>query len=211
MHKRWLISLCMIIFLVGCAELTKDLSKVPAFQDEFTREFMASKKEVSEGYYLFESKTVGYTVPFPGDARIDEIHYEKVGNVFESIKFGSESEKHTGESYTVYMMYENPTRPDSLEVQLSSVVNALNYDGDFEEKEYENITHYFARQKYVLSSGDSSVYYFFGVVSSNPTNQYISYRYAVRCPDERTGCNYDLDTIEQAIEKMMTSLKFKEK
>lgn len=186
----------------------KDLPDVTAFQDEFTREFMTSTDEVSDGYYLFESKTGGYTLPFPGDAHIDQIHYEKVKDHYEGIKFGSDSERITGESYTVYVTYEDPTKPDETNVKLSLVKNAVNYEGEFEKKEHTDVTHYFAQSKYVLSDKKSSMYYFFGVVQSNNSNQYISYTYSVRCPDEQKGCDYDLEEIEQEIEKVVTSVEF---
>src|SRR5699024_3446657 len=190
MNKRWFIGCCIFIFLGGCGLMEKDnvnkdieeLPDVTAFQDEFTRGFMASTDEVSDGYYLFESKTGGYTILFPGDARIDEIHYEKVKKGFESIKFGSDSEKHTGESYKVYVMYENPKVPDKPDIQVSFMSKAVHYDGEFEERKFKNVTHYFARQKYESSSKKSSVYHFIGAVESNSTNQYISYTYSVRCP-----------------------------
>lgn len=180
--------------------VNKDIEELPdvtAFQDEFTREFMTSTIEISDGYYELTSKTNGYTLPFPGDVYIDQMHYEKAKEHFESIKFEGKSEKHTGESYTGYVMYENPTKPDDLVVKLSSVKNALKYDGEFQEEKLDKITHHYAQQKYVLSDKESSVFYFFGVVESNSSNQYISYRYAVRCPDEEKGCDYDLEAIEK--------------
>lgn len=186
----------------------KDLPDVPAFQDEFTREFMTSTDEVSDGYYLFESKTGGYTLPFPGDAHIDQIHYEKVEDHYEGIKFGSDSERITGESYTVYVTYEDSTKPDDPDIQLSLVKNAVNYDGEFDKKEHENITHYFAQKKYVLSDKKSSVYRFFGLVQSKNSNQLIRYDYNVRCPNEQKGCDFDLEAIEREVEKVMTSVEF---
>ncbi len=186
----------------------KDLPDVTAFQDEFTREFMTSTNEVSDGYYLFESKTGGYTLPFPGDARIDQMHYEKVKDHYEGIRFVGDSERTTGESYTVYVTYENPTKPDEPDIQLSFVKKAVNYDGEFDKKEHDDVTHYFAQKKYVLSDQKSSMYRFFGAVQSNNSNQYISYTYSVRCPDEQKGCDYDLEAIEQEVEKVMTSVEF---
>lgn len=72
----------------------------------------------------------------------------------------------------------------------------------------DDITHHYAQQKYVLSNKKSSIYYFIGVVESSSSNQYVSYRYGVRCPDEEAGCTYDLHAIEKEVGKMMTSVKF---
>ena len=142
MKNSWLIGVIILIFLGGCNLMKKDIADmdpkdlpdVPAFQDEFTREFMASTVEVSDGYYLFESQTGGYTLPFPEDAHIDQIHYEKVKDHYEGIKFGSDSERITGESYTVYVTYENPTKPDEPDIQLSLVKNAVDYEGEFKKR-----------------------------------------------------------------------------
>lgn len=186
----------------------KNLSDVPAFQDEFTREFMAATDEVSDGHYLFESKTDGYTILFSEDAHIDQIHYEKVKDHYEGIKFGSDSERITGESYTVFVTYENPTIPDEPDIQVSLVRKSVNYDGEFDKREHGDVTHYFAQKKYVLSDQTSSVYRFFGAVESNDTNQYISYIYSVDCPDEQKGCDYDLEAIEKKVEKVMPSVEY---
>ena len=56
-----------------------DAQKLPdtvALQDDFTREFIASPEEVEEGYYLFESKTGGYTMWYPKNAKLDQTFYK---------------------------------------------------------------------------------------------------------------------------------------
>src|SRR5690625_1781530 len=77
--KRVVILCFLSIVLIGCIsnkELNKDeimevrsskLPKVRAFQDENTRNFMYSTKEVEKGYYLFEPLTEIYTMHFPED------------------------------------------------------------------------------------------------------------------------------------------------
>lgn len=127
---------------------------------------------------------------------------------YEGIKFGSDKEKITGEPYTVYVTYENPTIPVETDIQLVLASDPVHYDGEFDKREYDDVTHYFARQKYISSSKKTSVYHFFGAVDSKDTNQYITYTYSVRCPDEQKGCDYDLDEIEQEVEKIMTSVEF---
>ncbi|OHR73236.1 hypothetical protein HMPREF3291_20040 [Bacillus sp. HMSC76G11] len=62
-----------------------DASTMPeteAIIDEFTREFMASSKEVEEGYYTFQSKTKGYTMLFPENAKISSGDYEQIENSY---------------------------------------------------------------------------------------------------------------------------------
>lgn len=55
----------------------KDLPDVPAFQDEFTRDFLKSTEPVREGFYPFEAKSEKFTMDFPGDMTIDERSYSK--------------------------------------------------------------------------------------------------------------------------------------
>lgn len=42
-----------------------ELPKVPAFQDEFTRDFIQSTEPVKEGYYHFQSRSNSFTMNFP--------------------------------------------------------------------------------------------------------------------------------------------------
>jgi len=75
--KQWLTLLIIsTLILGGCdgmdAKKQNAEEKLPdtiAFQDEFTREFIKSPEEVEDGYYLFESKTGGYTMLFPVNAK----------------------------------------------------------------------------------------------------------------------------------------------
>src|SRR5690625_781408 len=70
----------------------KDLPDTIAMQDEFTREFMASAEEEEEGYYLFESKTGGYTMLYSVNSKLDDIYYEKRHDSFETLHFGEGKE-----------------------------------------------------------------------------------------------------------------------
>ena len=67
----------------------KDLPQVPAFQDEKTREYMASTKEVEPGYYLLESKLKGFTMLFPEDGEYEAELSSNNGKNIESLAFNS--------------------------------------------------------------------------------------------------------------------------
>jgi len=62
---------------------------VEAFQDEFTRQFLDSTKEVKPGFYLFRSGTNGYTMLFPENAILSDKFYEVDQNHFETIGIGA--------------------------------------------------------------------------------------------------------------------------
>ncbi|MGG3792639.1 hypothetical protein ABEU90_17590, partial [Geobacillus thermodenitrificans] len=56
-----------------------------AFQNEYTRKFLVSPKEVKDGYYLFRSQTGGFTMLFPEEARMDEGFYERHKEDYEDL------------------------------------------------------------------------------------------------------------------------------
>lgn len=187
----------------------KKLPDVMAFQDEFTRGFMKSTKEVEDGYYLFESGTGGYTMLYPEDARMDHIYYERTKESVEHIKFGGDNEKITGDNYTIYALYDFGSiarEPDSLLYLLS---NGINYKGENDKIEYDDRIIYFATMKYTTKSKRQSTYRFFGVIQSKDIDQAVSYRYNVHCKDESKGCSYDLEAVENEVMKIMESVEFK--
>ncbi|MDL4840514.1 hypothetical protein QQS35_08660, partial [Aquibacillus sp. LR5S19] len=69
--KQILPLVIILVILGGCQLKEAQLPETKAFQDEFTREFMDSTEEVKDGYYLFRSKTDGYTMLFPENAEMD--------------------------------------------------------------------------------------------------------------------------------------------
>src|SRR5690625_6755165 len=71
----------------------KDLPDTIAMQDDFTRGFMASTEEEEEGYYIFESKTGGYTMLYPVNSNLGQIYYKKVNESFKTLHFGESKER----------------------------------------------------------------------------------------------------------------------
>ena len=69
----------------------KDLPDVPAFQDEYTREYMQSTEQVKDGYYPLISKTNGFTLHFPEDMVIDDTSNAQPDNNYESLIFHYEN------------------------------------------------------------------------------------------------------------------------
>ncbi|MFS0560710.1 hypothetical protein AB1K91_08210 [Terribacillus sp. 179-K 1B1 HS] len=69
----------------------KDLPDVPAFQDEYTKEYMQSTEQVKDGYYPLISKTNGFTLHFPEDMVIDDTSNAQPDNHYESLIFHYEN------------------------------------------------------------------------------------------------------------------------
>lgn len=218
MRKILLICISIIFLLAGCNLLSfekdiaemdpKDLPDVPAFQDDFTREFMASTEEVEDGYYVFQSKTGGYTMMYPGDAKMNPRYYEINNEYFESIRFGSDHEEITGDTYSVRVIYKTGKRTNDVEVLFSVLSDMIGYKGDYEETEFEDKIIYFATMKFAPEDMEGSSYRFFGIVKSKTSNQAVSYLYKIYCNDKQGNCNYDMDFIEQHVKKLMNSIEF---
>jgi len=114
--------LSALVLMAGChmeeqKEQPKKWPDTVAFQDEFTREFMASTKEVKEGYYLFQSQTDGYTMLFPKDAVVAKGLYERDGKDFESLAIGWDNEEENLD-YSIDLQYEQGEYMEDIKTNL---------------------------------------------------------------------------------------------
>ena len=152
LKSKVVLSVFILFLLGGCNVLgQKDISEmdpaelpdVIAFQDDFTREFMSSLDEVEDGYYLFESKTGGYTMMYPENAIMDQLYYQMPGEHYEAIQFAEED-------YYVRSTYNAGTSandPNSLQVVLSSHVG---YEGDMKKLSMKIIQFILLQQNIIL-------------------------------------------------------------
>src|SRR5699024_4196167 len=140
MKKAYLLSAFtfIILFIGGCwlmsekdiSEMdTKDLTNVTDFQDDFTREFMKSTEEVDDGYYLFESKTGGYTMWYPEDAVMNKGYFERTKDTYERVSFGTEANKDKSNiPYSVVATYDHFHKGKESERLLNLLSKYVNYD-----------------------------------------------------------------------------------
>src|SRR5690625_2174431 len=209
LKSKVVLSVFILFLLGGCNVLgQKDISEmdpaelpdVIAFQDDFTREFMSSLDEVEDGYYLFESRTDGYTMMYPENAKMDQLYYQMPGEHYEAIQFADED-------YYVRSTYNAGTSandPNSLQVVLSSHVG---YEGEYEKIECENKTIYFATTEYHTQDGESATYRFFGVIMSNHSEQSVSMRYNII--NDNDSNEIDLNHVQDEAMKIIESIEFK--
>jgi hypothetical protein len=205
----------LILFLLGGCNIfgQEDISEmdpaelpdVIAFQNDFTREFMSSLEEVEDGYYLFESKTGGYTMMYPENAKMDEIFYEMPGEEFEAIQFG-EDENTNELQYFVRSIYESGSRVDDVNSLLGMLSEDTNYHGEYQNIELEDKTIHFATSEYVTKSGESTSNISFALILSNNSDQAVSIRCNVISDDDN---NIDLEAIQNEAMKVMESIEFK--
>src|SRR5690625_967969 len=129
--KRWLLPLSLVLLLIGGCNQDledadpKDLPDTIAMQDDFTRDFMASAEEEEEGYYLFESKTGGYTMLYSVNSKLDDIYYEKINDSYEALHFG-ESKESSEVPFYVRSTYNQDKDTKDIELYLTLLSKSLN-------------------------------------------------------------------------------------
>ncbi|WP_164219226.1 hypothetical protein [Virgibacillus sp. YIM 98842] len=214
MKPKIVFSVFILFLLAGCNVLgQKDIAEmdpaelpdVIAFQDDFTREFMSSLEEVEDGYYLFESKTGGYTMMYPENAKMDEIYYEMSGDNYEGIQYG-ESKKTNDYQYSVRATYNEGGRANDFNTLKGILSARTGYEGDYESIEYDGKTVHFATSEYVDQDEDIISYNFLGIIMLNTRDQSLSIRYNVIPNDDNS---IDLEAIQNEVTKIMESIEFK--
>lgn len=185
------------------------LPDLPAFQDDFTREFMGSTDEIEEGFYLFQSKTGKYTMMYPANAKMQRTFYGFTGDNYEKLRYASTDEEVTGATYTVDLSFKHNKDTIRLNTHLSVVSRGIRYDGDFEKIETDDTDIYFAKNTLPEDGETIRTYNFFGVVKSKESNKTLNYNYMVYCEEQtENGCGYDTEAIEAHVKKLMKSVTF---
>ncbi|MDQ0231217.1 hypothetical protein [Metabacillus malikii] len=188
----------------------KEWPKTPAFQDEDTRKMLDSTKEVQDGYYLYTSKTGGYSMLWPVDAT--KHSYENQKNNYEMIIFGGSSEKENY-VYEIRTSYDAFIPESLLDSYISILSDSLQYSDEYIEIKDKSKTIYFGKKKeHFLSSEDNrrTFYYYFGLVRDINTNQGIRVIYTTRCfdPENARKCSINESKEEERALMLMKSLKF---
>ncbi len=208
----------MTLLLGGCTtdveegEKTKETKETsnlwpetPAFKDDFTREFMDSTEEVQEGYYRFKSKTEGYTMLFPVNARVDPVGFERNEDVYETYSFG-EQVKEDNLAYYYRITYENSLIGSDVEFNLESLSEYVGYEGDYETFDYEGKTYYYATD--VSKDEDVTYYSYFSYIKSNKSDKGLRYFVDSTCADNSGNCKMDSKELEKRFLIMMKSVDF---
>ncbi|WP_164219225.1 hypothetical protein [Virgibacillus sp. YIM 98842] len=215
--KSKIVSSLLILFLLGgcnvwgqkdIAEMDpSELPDVIAFQDDFTREFMGSLEEVEDGYYLFESKTGGYTMMYPQNAKMDHLFYQRTGDNYEYIQLG-ENEETNEFNYYVRATYDEGRRAVESETLLNLLSTYVSYEGDYEKIDNTDTTIYFATTEYVTESGKSTTNRFFGTAMSNNSDQSVRFIYNLIDDNEDADNAVDLESIQGSVLEIMKSIEF---
>ena len=208
------------LILSGCEFAVQDGEKVNqvsanktpdtrAFNDDFTRGFMDSPKEVEDGYYLFRSKTNGYTMLFPKEGEIVEMNYDRNNEIYEQINFGIEYEKENS-AVDVLLTYENREITSDIEANLHLLSSSEGYKGNYEESESQEI-HYYVTD-FITENGEGKIphYNYIGYLKSKKSNQAIHFQSYSRCTDTDKNCTAGSAEFKEKIMKLMMSIQFSE-
>lgn len=181
-----------------------------AFQDDFTREFMDSPKEVKDGYYLFKSKTGGYTMLYPKNAEVDQSYYQRDKDNYEEIYYG-ENIRGKNITYYVNLTYENSATTEFKDVNLNILPEAVGYKGNYQKFKSDNKTIYYAKdtQHTKHSKNPATAYRFFSYINADDNKQGIQYIYTVTCTDKTKDCDINLKKEEDIAKMLMRSVEFK--
>ncbi|SDZ64249.1 hypothetical protein SAMN05421736_12421 [Evansella caseinilytica] len=177
-----------------------------AFEDEFTREFMKSTKEVEDGYYLFESKTGGYTMWFPVNATLDEGLYYRQEKYRENVGF-SEKYKENNFTYNLLIRYENRKAIEHVEADLSVLSSFISYEGDYDSFEHNGKNYYYAKNEHRVNDV-YTVYRFFSYVESGDSDQSIKLIFETACTNPEKSCDINLEQQEEHALRLMKSIEF---
>lgn len=180
------------------------LPKTAAFQDKFTRSYMASQKEAEPGHYLLKSKTNGYTMLFPEDANIlSDFGYEIHGQSYESFYY---SPKDSGMDFNINIVYEDKPITNEIKVNLKMLSDSLKYNGKYNEIDENNKMIYFAKD--VSIKKNYNYYNYFGFVKGKKNNKAISFVLMNQCSKTNNTCKLHDEEMDKLSIKYMKSITF---
>ncbi|KAA6449415.1 lipoprotein YvcA [Bacillus swezeyi] len=191
----------------------KDLPQVPAFQDEKTREYMASTKEVEPGYYLLQSQLKGFTMLFPEDGEYEaELSSNNEENI-ESIAFNSYDKKSNIVLNAQVKYYSQQSYVNKPKTMLEIISGQNGYKGDYEKVSESGKDIYFAHMKDIFDDIDRKYnfsYSYFGYVKSTEEDDLgVEYHFTFACHKEDQPCSLSEDKARKNAKKLINSITFK--
>lgn len=209
---RWLVLLLIITIPLGGCQLeteekyegnSETLPKGKAFEDDFTLEFIASEKEVEDGYYEFKSKTGMYTMLFPRNAIMSKMVYQNPSDTTETLEYYVEDDAIAGEINN-FRIWHTQREKIGLEAQLLSVAQHVGYEGDFEKKEDDERIIHMAKMFDELPN--RSFLSIFGSVYSKVSHQNVNYLFTVTYKSGDDELNEK--KVEKHVQKLVESIEF---
>ncbi len=219
MKKIIIFGITLLLFIGGCSGMDKEkeaekvkpekLPNTNAFQDEFTRNFMASTEEMENGYYLFESGIEAFTLNFPKNANMDKVYYQSDGGKYEKFNFGETSvEKNI--DYVVVGTLRDEESTKWVDSYLNSLSKTNGYEGEFRKYTQKNNDIYYAEFIDKVSEEKNGFYYvFLAYIMSSNSNKALSMSYSSKCYSSTQDCLLNLDIEREKAKKVFHSVRFK--
>ena len=228
MRKRWsriVVVLVMVIVIIVVASKvwnSQSMPDTPAFNDDFTKEFLVKDAETPEGYHLFESGTKNYTMLFP------ENYYMSDGSYYRKKGIGSESP----DTENVYIrqygispkenqmikgikLFLKPDGNTVIDATLDVILDNINATDNtkVEKLEDENKTVYYAENIEEYHADDGSIdtyFYYYGFIADSNSKQALYFELEDTCfNSDSKKCEIDFEKEKKMGLEMMKSVKFK--
>lgn len=186
---------------------TSETSKTVASTDEFTQKYIDSSKEVKDGYYLFKSKTNGYTMLFPINGKISNTSVDQRGDHYEGFTFGAKALERNL-SYYFMITYEDSAATSLVDGNLKLLSAAANYEGDYETFTHNSKTYYYAKSTFMTD--EIKHYQYFSFIKSDKNEKGLRYYLDVSCIDENKECLAGSEELEEEFLSLIKSVDFLE-
>ena len=227
MKRRWLqlsgIAIIGIALFIGVFFMMKkwNTPNTPAFQDEFTKQFLNAKAETPKGFHLFESWTFKYTILYPENYFMsDGSYYRKKGlnsdepdteNVF--MRQEGISPKENGMIKGI-QLFLKPDGNNIIEATMDVMLDKINAPEDTKVEKHkeddktvyyvENIDEYHAEDERT-----ATYFYLYGLIADNKSKQALYFELENACFDSDTKpCEIDFEVEKEMGLKMMKSVEF---
>lgn len=212
------IFLCLILLVItgGCQSgedrksvetAQKAQEESDAIRDEFTSSFIDPDTKPQKGFYLFKSKTDGFTMNFPENATLNQVFYEIDGNHFENMLFGA-NDKNENTTFSMILTYENQPVTAEIEANLSLISDSVNYSGVYLKEELPDKIIYYAEKTSKSKNGETTFYEIFGYAKSADSDQAVSFTNAVSCLKTEMTCRVDVTKEKMNTLDLMESIAF---
>ncbi|MEK3806751.1 hypothetical protein MHB63_09450 [Bacillus sp. FSL H8-0547] len=181
----------------------ESLPETRAFKDEFTRGFMKSTEETEDGFYTFESKTKGYTMLFPVNAKISTMDYEQIKISFEALSYSEKIDKENI-SYFMTANFEDSSDTDDIQINLEILSDVSGYEGVYKEYTSGEKTIYFGEKR----NEEDGYYSHVAYITSDESNKAVSLNYHSRCINKGTSCELPGPGEKEKIKRIAESVEF---
>ncbi|MFD0050302.1 hypothetical protein ACFVHQ_13380 [Actinomycetes bacterium NPDC127524] len=213
---RLLFFLVIILLLAGCQmnsnenepvlkkpseKKEEELPKTRAFQNAFTRGFIATTDEVENGYYTFTSKTERYIMLFPECGSISEESYSNEESKSESFLTGIKNKDLPNASLSVSYSDDTSNTAKGIKYSLKFLKSQAVMKEPFQQNKTNDSVIYWS--SFTI---DQDAYGYGAYIRPHKGKGGIEMIYSVKC-DSAAKCGFNNEVKKQAT-KIFSSIKF---